>query len=120
MAADDQDNSRLNMASRVLEKYGLPTLLLLLFCGAAAFGVYRAACWVAPLMERALNKHIEFIDSSTAQTKEMVGTQKELQRTQVKQEETLQSLDASVKGIQDIQESIDKTLKRLPTKPEQP
>lgn len=120
MPDETPETAKLNLAARILEKYGLPTLLLLAFVGAAGFGAYRVGCWAAPLLEKALNKHIEFIDASTAQSKEMVETQKELQRTQGSQEETMKSLDANVKEIKVTQDSIDKTLKRLPTKPEQP
>lgn len=44
---------------RATDRFGLPTLLLLLLC----FGIYKFASWGAPLVEKEVSKHVEFLDA---------------------------------------------------------
>jgi hypothetical protein len=111
----DDTNQQGPWWARMLERYGLPTVLLIAGASALLTGIYRVGSWIAPLVERVTTQHIETMQKTDTALGEMVKTQAEVADSQRRQEQTMKSVDTTVQVIRATQESIDATLKRLPT-----
>lgn len=114
---DLTDNARATLLARMLEKYGLPTVLLCGFLGVVTYATYRFAQWAAPLAEKSVQKHLEFVDLTSKTHEQIVATQKDLQEAEKHQEKTLESLNENARGTREAVEAMNETLKRLPMPP---
>lgn len=78
----------------MLDRYGLPiTMLVVIGCV-----FWRAADWASPLAERAVDKHVEFLDRTSGAVEKIGGVLTEMQSENRASTEMIRDIHGAVVG----------------------